>query len=254
MHKFLGTTRSSLTSCSSLSFKKIENGQKIVRSKGCDKKPRSRSLQEKIVDALFLGERSRASSLLLELGCGRSTLNANDFLYILQRCARLPDPLFFMETWKLMEEKEIEISRECYMFAVQALSRGGYLNEAFNLLNIVRDNPDTYYFLPIYNIFLGACVQMHSRPYVNQCLDLMDKNMVGKDEITYYQLLKKQDPRARVQDFVPALSPLSSNSPFSRSVGLFASKRSSSPSNFMLSRVEEETEEENGSSIFCLKG
>lgn len=31
---------------------------------------------------------------------------------------------------------------------------------------------------------------MHSRPYVNQCLDLMDQNMVGKDEITYYQLLK----------------------------------------------------------------
>ncbi|XP_031123104.1 pentatricopeptide repeat-containing protein At1g76280 isoform X2 [Ipomoea triloba] len=95
-----------------------------------------------------------------------------------------------METWKLMEEKEIDISRECYYLAIQALCKGGYLNEAFRLMNIMRDNPSVHYFLPIYNKLLGACVQMHNISYVNQCLDLMDHQMVGKNEITYYQLLK----------------------------------------------------------------
>lgn len=57
-------------------------------------------------------------------------------------------------------------------------------------MNIMRDNPSVHYFLPIYNKLLGACVQMHNISYVNQCLDLMDHQMVGKNEITYYQLLK----------------------------------------------------------------
>ncbi|CAH9081699.1 unnamed protein product [Cuscuta epithymum] len=156
MHKFVGTTRLGLAPYRSLNLKDIKKGQKVVHGKG--------SVQKNILEALYLGERSRASRLLLEFGHGRSTLNANDFLYILQQCARLPDPLFLMETWKLMEEKEITINRECYYFAIQTLCRGGYLNE--------------------------ACAQMHNISYVNQCLDLMDNQIVGKNELTYIQLLK----------------------------------------------------------------
>lgn len=33
-----------------------------------------------------------------------------------------------------MEEKEIDISRECYYLAIQALCKGGYLNEVSMLV------------------------------------------------------------------------------------------------------------------------
>ena len=50
-------------------------------------------MQMRIVHALCLGERSKASSLLLKLGRGNYSLRANDFIYILNYCARSPDPL-----------------------------------------------------------------------------------------------------------------------------------------------------------------
>lgn len=40
-----------------------------------------------------MGERSKAASLLSELGYGSEALRASDFLLILKDCARLPDPL-----------------------------------------------------------------------------------------------------------------------------------------------------------------
>lgn len=46
-----------------------------------------------IVNALCLGERSRASSLLSDIGCRNIELTANDFVYILEYCARSTDPL-----------------------------------------------------------------------------------------------------------------------------------------------------------------
>lgn len=61
--------------------------------------PLTESIQVQIVDALRLGERSRASSLLLDFGNGNQSLKANDFVYILNYCARSPDPLVSCSTW-----------------------------------------------------------------------------------------------------------------------------------------------------------
>lgn len=52
------------------------------------------------------------------------------------------------------------------------------------------ENPDIYHILPMYNNFLGACAQMHSMYHANNCLDLMELRMVGKNEVTYTELLK----------------------------------------------------------------
>ena len=46
-----------------------------------------------IVNALHLGERSKASNLLLDLGHGNNSLRPDDFVNILNYCARSPDPL-----------------------------------------------------------------------------------------------------------------------------------------------------------------
>lgn len=53
----------------------------------------TRSMQMQIVDALHLGDRSKASNLLLDLGHGNHSLRPDDFVHILNYCARSPDPL-----------------------------------------------------------------------------------------------------------------------------------------------------------------
>ncbi|KAM3304436.1 pentatricopeptide repeat-containing protein [Capsicum chacoense] len=152
--------------------------------------PVSRSGQKQIVDALVSGEKSRAVSLLYEFSLGNNKLSANDFASILQSCARLPDPLFVMEIWRIMEEKEINISDKCYSLAVRALCKGGYLKEALSLMSIMGENRNCYSMLPIYNNFLAACYETQSVDYASKCMDLMEHQMVGKNEITYAQLLK----------------------------------------------------------------
>lgn len=53
----------------------------------------SESWQLQIVNALRLGERTRASSLLSDLVYRNHLSRADDFVYVLDFCARLPDPL-----------------------------------------------------------------------------------------------------------------------------------------------------------------
>ncbi|KAL4310638.1 hypothetical protein GQ457_01G008730 [Hibiscus cannabinus] len=150
----------------------------------------TKSFQVQIVDALRLGERSRASSLLLDFGNGNQSLQPNDFVYILNYCAKSPDPLFVMETLRLMVEKEIGLNEKCYYCMVQALCRGGYLEEACNFMKFLGENHGIYPLLPVYNYFLGACAKMKSIVHANQCLDLMEQRKIGKNEITYSELLK----------------------------------------------------------------
>ncbi|KAL6527177.1 hypothetical protein OROGR_016267 [Orobanche gracilis] len=153
-------------------------------------KPFARSMQEEIVNALHLGERSRASHLLSERFSGGQILQAGDFISILQYCARAPDPLFVMETWKLMEERDIELTGNCYFLTIQSLCRGGYLKEAFKILSIQKENSDIYPTLPVYNNLLEACVRMNSLTHATECLDLMEQQGVGKNAVTYNFLLK----------------------------------------------------------------
>ncbi|CAB4298540.1 unnamed protein product [Prunus armeniaca] len=202
----------------------------------------TRSMQMQTVDALRLGERGKASNLLLNLGRGNDSLRADDFVYILNYCAKSPDPLkieftcvlseimrvsafellifvpdygtvksvkgkpsklyidtfcamnmfisFVMETWRIMDEKEISLNNICSLLMVQALCKGGYLEEAFKLINFLGESPGIYPVLPIYNSFLRACAKMQSIKNANQCLDLMEHQMVGKNEVTYSELLK----------------------------------------------------------------
>lgn len=150
----------------------------------------ARSMQMQIVDALRLGERSKASNLLLDLGHGNYSLRPDDFVHILNYCARSPDPLFVMETWRLMEEREIGLNNICYFLIIRALCKGGYLEEAYNLINFLGEKHGIYPILSVYNGFLRACAKMQSIVHANQCLDLMEHRMVGKNEVTYSELLK----------------------------------------------------------------
>ncbi|XP_040989932.1 pentatricopeptide repeat-containing protein At1g76280 isoform X3 [Juglans microcarpa x Juglans regia] len=150
----------------------------------------TRSLQMKIVDSLHLGERSKASNLLLDLGHGNHSLRPDDFVHILNYCARSPDPLFVMETWRLMEEREIGVDKLCYFLIIQALCKGGYLEEALNLMNFFEEKHGIYPILSVCNSFLRACAKMRSIIHANQCLDLMEHRMMGKNEVTYSELLK----------------------------------------------------------------
>ncbi|KAG6406146.1 hypothetical protein SASPL_133745 [Salvia splendens] len=89
---------------------------------------------EEVINALHSGQRSRASNLLSELGSGDRASEVHSFLPILQFCARAPDPLFAMETWKLMVEKDVKLSEKCYLFTIKALCKGDYLDEQEGML------------------------------------------------------------------------------------------------------------------------
>ncbi|XP_077237689.1 tetratricopeptide repeat (TPR)-like superfamily protein isoform X3 [Tasmannia lanceolata] len=150
----------------------------------------TRSVQVQIVNALRAGERNRASHLLSNLGLGNDSLRADDFVYVLDYCARSPDPLFVMETWRVMKDYDIDINRRCHIFIIRALSKGGYLEEAFNLLTYLGGNHYTNPVMPMYNIFLNECAETRSLVHANYCLELMEGRQMGKSEITYWELLK----------------------------------------------------------------
>ncbi|XP_019054371.1 PREDICTED: pentatricopeptide repeat-containing protein At1g76280 isoform X2 [Nelumbo nucifera] len=97
---------------------------------------------------------------------------------------------FVLETWKFMEEKGIVMNKRCYMSITRALSKGGYLDEAFNWLAFLGDDHQKCPVLPMCNIFLNGCGQMQRLDHANYCLDLMEHQLTGKSEVTYWELLK----------------------------------------------------------------
>lgn len=148
------------------------------------------SILKQIVSALHMGERSRASALLLELGQEKKSLKPHNFVPILQYCARSPDPLLVLETWQIMEEKKVGLDSKCYLLMIRALCKGGYLEEASNMIDFIGESHGIYPTLPVCNTFLGACSDMSRADYADQCLQLMERGMMGKDEVTYIMLLK----------------------------------------------------------------
>ncbi|WOK92039.1 pentatricopeptide repeat-containing protein [Canna indica] len=150
----------------------------------------SRFAQLQVVNALRMGDRQRASKILLNIGEVNGYLSANDFACILEYCAHTPDPLFAMETWKIMEKKSIDINNRSCGFILQAFSKGGYIKEAFDWLDFLGENDRMCAALPIFNILLSGCWSSKSLNYVNYCLELMDNQLAGKSEVTYWELLK----------------------------------------------------------------
>lgn len=71
---------------------------------------------------------------------------------------------------------------ECFSFFI--------FIQALSLMSIMAENTNCYSMLPIYNNFLAACYETQTIDYANECMDLMEHQMVGKNEITYAQLLK----------------------------------------------------------------
>ncbi|KAJ4829143.1 hypothetical protein Tsubulata_012146 [Turnera subulata] len=181
-------------------MKKLRSCRTIATSTGHDSHAygsTTSSIQQQIIYALRRGERTKASTLLQDLGRGGHALRANDVIDILKYCARSPDPLFVMETWRTMEEKLIGLNSMCGLLIMRALCKGGYLQEASNFLNFIGENHGMHPTLPAYNIFLKTCYiflktrsEMHSMIHLHQCLDLMERRSVGKNEVTYALLLK----------------------------------------------------------------
>ncbi|ONK81312.1 uncharacterized protein A4U43_C01F27700 [Asparagus officinalis] len=95
-----------------------------------------------------------------------------------------------MGTWRIMEEQAVAIDKRCCRAIVKAFSRGGYLKEAFDWLKFVGDNDFAHAMLSLSNIFLSESGSRQSFVDVDHCIELMEKQFVGKSEITYWGLLK----------------------------------------------------------------
>ncbi|XP_010692816.1 pentatricopeptide repeat-containing protein At1g76280 isoform X4 [Beta vulgaris subsp. vulgaris] len=144
-----------------------------------------------VVNALQSGCRSQASDMLSEAGSAGHALNAEDVVYILEYCASSPDPLFVMEAWRVLEGNKIALSWKCYILIARALCNGGYLEEALHLVNFIGENNRISFILPLYNNLLSSCVKMKDVMLFHQCLDMMEHQNLGKNEVTYSALLKK---------------------------------------------------------------
>ncbi|KAI3922004.1 hypothetical protein MKX01_005693 [Papaver californicum] len=159
-----------------------------------DPKPITYNLQVEIVNALRLGKRDKAINLLWKLSSGSVSLRDDDFIYILDYCAKAPDPVFVLETWSLMKEKEIGMKKKCHMFVIQALAKGNHLHVALNWLEFLGEQNHMKPDLPMYNVFLNACAQMqgdvHAAQLVVRCLKLMEDRFMGKSPETYAAVLK----------------------------------------------------------------
>ncbi|XP_020083577.1 pentatricopeptide repeat-containing protein At1g76280 isoform X1 [Ananas comosus] len=150
----------------------------------------SRFAQLQVVNALRRGEREQASMMLLNLGHASGCLTAQDFSYILEYCADTADPLFVLETWKVMEQNAIDPNKSCCRSIIQAFTKGGYLKEALNWLAFLGENDRVCSSLSMFNIFLSVCGSTHNRNYAEACLEKMESHLLGKSEITYWELLK----------------------------------------------------------------
>lgn len=58
------------------------------------------------------------------------------------------------------------------------------------MMNFLRESQHLYPGLSLYNSLLRACTGMQSITHASKCLDLMEKQMVGRNEVTYTELLK----------------------------------------------------------------
>ncbi|XP_014504630.1 pentatricopeptide repeat-containing protein At1g76280 isoform X2 [Vigna radiata var. radiata] len=148
------------------------------------------SMQMQVLKALCSGERKKASDLLLDFGSRTHSLTADDFLHIFKYCARSPDPLFVMEIRRFMELKGVSMNIICSSLMIEALCKGGCLEEAFHVMDSLGGSQCLYPVLPLYNSLLGSCTKMQSLIQANKCLDIMEKKIVGRSEVTYTELLK----------------------------------------------------------------
>ncbi|XP_073011123.1 pentatricopeptide repeat-containing protein At1g76280 isoform X2 [Typha latifolia] len=150
----------------------------------------TRFVQLQIVNALRKGDREGASKMLLNYVTVNHSLGPEDFTHILEYCAQAPDPSFVMETWKVLEEEAVDLNKRSYRSIVRAFSKGEYLNEALNLLSLLVEGDRGHVVLPLFNIFLSGCDSKKSSNEAEQCLKLMERRLIGKSEITYWELLK----------------------------------------------------------------
>ncbi|KAI3947761.1 hypothetical protein MKX01_034426 [Papaver californicum] len=180
-----------------VTHQRIQYFQTNSKAYGCvryEPKPITYNLQVEIVNALRLGKRDEAINLLWKLSSGSVSLRDDDFIYILDYCAKAPDPVFVLETWSLMKEKEIGMKKKCHMLVIQALAKGNHLDVALNWLEFLGEQNHMKPDLPMYNVFLNACARMqgdiHAAQLVMRCLKLMEDRFMGKSPVTYVALLK----------------------------------------------------------------
>ncbi|CAI8585800.1 unnamed protein product [Vicia faba] len=61
---------------------------------------------------------------------------------------------------------------------------------AFSIMDFLGQNRRFYPGLPLYNSILSSCTKIQNLIQARKCLDLMEKKMIGKSEVTYTALIK----------------------------------------------------------------
>lgn len=93
--------------------------------------------------------------------------------------------------WNYMDDREIKLNTFSVACLISALSRGGHLDEAMELLimlggSIKQVQPHIIF----YSIFLNGCSHIGSISHAEECLRLIKENSIKEDELVYLELLK----------------------------------------------------------------
>lgn len=76
------------------------------------------------------------------------------------------------------------------LFAMASLVFFSFSIQAFEWITSLEESDQFHSGLPLYNLVLRECINRGSMIDVGRCLELMDNRLMGRSEITYWELLK----------------------------------------------------------------
>ncbi|BBN17350.1 protein MpPPR_9 [Marchantia polymorpha subsp. ruderalis] len=153
-----------------------------------DRDPGVFYLTQLFAKLLKLGEDNNASKLIKDMKTLDSPVTVVVCNYLLNSCSKSRNPKMAKEVWNFMQSNKIQINKVSYGCLIGALSRGGCIGEATELLTLLANKNEAN--LVMYNTVLNGCVHTKSKAQAERCIQLMEKQGVPKDERTYMELIK----------------------------------------------------------------
>ncbi|KAL2611007.1 hypothetical protein R1flu_022699 [Riccia fluitans] len=156
--------------------------------KGANKDPGVFYLTQLFGQLLKQGEESSASKVIRDMKSLDSALTVVVCNYLLNSCSKNRNPKMAKEVWNFMRSNKVRMNSVSYGCLIGALSRGGCIDEATELLKLLSKNNEAN--LVMYNTVLNGCVHKKNKVHAERCIQLMEKQGISKDERTYVELIK----------------------------------------------------------------
>ncbi|CAM6107147.1 unnamed protein product [Calypogeia fissa] len=107
---------------------------------------------------------------------------------LLNSCSKSRNPEMAKLVWSFMKSNGVQTNEVSFGCMLGALSRGGCLEEAVDLLHMLFKRRQAN--VVMYNTVLNGCMHAKSKRHAARCVQLMEAQGVAKDELSYAELIK----------------------------------------------------------------